>query len=738
MKDDCLPAPGIIVPPTAFAIPRAAELAGVAADLPYVTLVECRRDVGEVVVLDLEVEIGQRMPVDIRRTERVAIVFPADEDSLPEAFALRADFPPVPHLNLRRTEFPRSLCLYQGHPSELLLGWTPRKYIERIREWLAQTAKGDLHAADQPLEPLLLSPMGTLVLPPDVFTEDVTGTPLSVYGIEGVNGRPILIAERDKKERPVAPEGKLKCVAIALMGDPQEHGIIRSQPETIAELHGFLATANIDLVARLRERLRAWREDGAATASHLIIIVGLPKTRHGGGAAEAMDFWAFLTAKPVRDVGRDLGLWEVSGQYLTPNIGGDDSMRGESTRIDPLNPQLAFTRERAAAMNGFGGPVAKRVVGVGMGALGSQAFTNLLRGGFGEWTIVDNDQLLPHNLARHQLSGWAVGHPKVLTLAHAANGTVEGDQAAAPVVADVLKSEGCEPLKTAFSAADLIFDFSASVPVARHLARGVDSPGRRFSLFLNPAGTDLVLLAEDASRAVKLDCLEMQYYRFLANDSRMDGHLAGAANVRYGTSCRDVSSTIPQHLVALHAAIGTKALRDATDSPEAAIVVWRADPDAMCVERHDVTPVPMIEQTNAGWTLCTDSAVADKVMALRKLKLPNETGGILIGSFDMRRKIAYVVDAEASPRNSREAPTLYIRGSEGMADRLSRIESATAGNLEYVGEWHSHPHGHDCTPSDLDAKQFAWLVDLMAPDGRPGVMLIAGDPGTSWYLGRMN
>src|SRR5438445_537531 len=103
----------------------------------------------------------------------------------------------------------------------------------------------------------------------------------------------------------------------------------------------------------------------------------------------------------------------------------------------------------------------------------------------------------------------------------------------------------------------------------------------------------------------------------------------------------------------------------------------------MTVRRFAFTPSLMIEISNAGWTLVTDQSVIDKVMRLRGEKLPKETGGILIGSFDMKRKIVYVADAEASPRGSREGPTQYIRGAEGMTARLDQIETATAGNLEY-------------------------------------------------------
>ncbi len=740
MDETYLLAPGDPADPAAFTIPRARELAGVlAGGLPFVTLLDCRRaGEEEVIVVELEIEIGQRVAADIRRFERVAIRFPKDDDSLPDALALRADFPLVPHLNLRREEFPRSLCLYEGNPAELLLGWTPRKYVERIREWLARTAKQSLHGEDQPLEPLLVGPLWPLVIPSDLFTGDVTQSALCVSAMEGADGRPVLIAEREKKgERPARCEGKLRCVAIALVGEPQTHGIIRSQPLNLLELHEFLAAAKIDLIARLRDQLKLWHDDKLAMASRVIIIVGLPKTRRDGADAESLDFWAFVTGAEVREVGKELGVWAAQGQYLPLNIVTDDTKRGETVEIALLNPQTAFSRQRAAILNGYPEDVAAKVVGVGMGALGSQVFMNLLRGGFGEWTIVDNDHLLPHNLARHHLSGWALGWPKVETLAHAANGTIEGKEIATPIIADVLKSAASEALTKALAEADLVFDFSASVPAARHLARDVNSNGRRVSLFLNPAGTDLVLLAEDAKRATRLDCLEMQYYRHLATDGELEGHLGEAAHFRYGPSCRDVSSTMRQDLVALHAAIGSKALRAAAADEGPRISVWRSEPGDMTVRRCAYEPSPMIEVRNAGWTLCTDEGVIAKVLRLRAGKLPNETGGVLIGSFDMKRKIVYVADVEASPRGSREEPTLYIRGAEGVAARLGQIEAATAGNLEYVGEWHSHPAGHDCTPSALDLRLFGWLADLMAVDGKPGLMLIAGEPGTVWFLGQM-
>ena len=78
--------------------------------------------------------------------------------------------------------------------------------------------------------------------------------------------------------------------------------------------------------------------------------------------------------------------------------------------------------------------------------------------------------------------------------------------------------------------ADVILDASASVAVSRHLADLEDSHGRRICLFFNPAGTAVVLLAEDSARSVTLRDLEAQYHRLVQTDPALEDHLrAGRA-----------------------------------------------------------------------------------------------------------------------------------------------------------------------------------------------------------------
>lgn len=58
-----------------------------------------------------------------------------------------------------------------------------------------------------------------------------------------------------------------------------------------------------------------------------------------------------------------------------------------------------------------------KAVLVGAGALGSHIAEYLIREGQYRWTIVDSDDFLPHNIARHTLTSSAFGERKVVSLA---------------------------------------------------------------------------------------------------------------------------------------------------------------------------------------------------------------------------------------------------------------------------------------------------------------------------------
>ncbi len=706
---------------------------------PFATLIECRRDADppaiETVVVEVEVQRPQVRVHDIHRTERLAVSFsPTDDEEAPEVVALRVGFPVVPHLNLRPAGHPPSLCLSELTWDAQKLRWTPATLVEQIRTWLAMTAIGKLHAADQVLEPLVASSSYQLVIPHDFYEGFGVVPDRLLVTRAGIEGKVFLASRADPK---VKAHGA-PYLAMTVACKPQRHGVIRHAPSTLKGLHELLALGGLDLIGELRRRMRAWSAN--ESTAKLVILAILPAYRETTSAVEATDFRAFICDATVARIGEEVGAWARTRHGMGHLLSAEEDapgLVGDGVRVDVMIPMFSFSRATGARVNGLSDVDGRKVTCVGAGALGSQVAMNLARAGVGEWTVIDGDHLLPHNLARHALTG-DVGFPKAQLLALEI-GRLHG-AAQKSIVADLLHpAEKAVEVALALAGADAILDFSASVPVARHLARSVDARARRVSAYLNPTGSDLVVLAEDAERNIPLDCLEMQYYRAAAARDDLEGHMHRPEQpVRYAQSCRDVTSTISQELVALHAAAAARAIRQALAKPSASIGIWRADPQTLALQAIALEPSAVRTMRFGEWTLLTDDALLGKIEDLRQSRLPNETGGVLLGSYDLHRKCVYVVDTIHSPPDSQEWPTLYIRGADHLPRQVEEAGARTGQNLEYVGEWHSHPRGFSCEPSVDDRVVFAWLVRSMDVDGLPALMLIAGDGGAfQLFLGRM-
>ncbi len=497
--------------------------------------------------------------------------------------------------------------------------------------------------------------------------------------------------------------------------------------------------SGLDVLSDLRTAMPKWKaNEPASLEKRLILALALPKTRTEGGVIESVDWWCFLILMPIKEIGKRLGVWREIGGSLGFLIPPDRTGRGADIDLVPLNPCWELTPGTASSMSEVSTSSDDRFVAVGVGALGSQVIMNLARAGFGQWSLVDDDVLMPHNLVRHALDGNYVGRDKASAVACSANTIVGGSSRFAGLRGAISShAPHTGPIADALAAAAMIVDMSASVEVARALAIEVTSMARRASLFLSPTGRDLVLLAEDPARSCALDSLEMQYYRAVVSDARLKDHLAVPGQRRYGSSCRDVSSLMPQTRVGLHASIGTDALQTLSRGSAAAIIVWRTT-DAGEVQRLDLPATTTTTMRIGAWTVVLDTGILDALEARRARKLPNETGGPLLGSFDHERHRLYVAETLPSPPDSQEWTVGYVRGREGLEEQVTKVTDVTHGMLEYIGEWHSHPAGRSALPSPTDMELFAWLTAVMRREGLPATMLVFGEAGVTCCVGEID
>ncbi|SFN31226.1 integrative and conjugative element protein, VC0181 family [Dokdonella immobilis] len=122
-----------------------------------------------------------------------------------------------------------------------------------------------------------------------------------------------------------------------------------------------------------------------------------------------------------------------------------------------------------------------------------------------------------------------------------------------------------------------------------------------------------------------------------------------------------------------------------------------------------------------------DDAVKQQLRELRRQRLPNETGGVLLGYYDFNVKAVVIVMGLPAPPDSESHPDSFERGLSGLKEAVNEATARTAGMVGYIGEWHSHPPGHSALPSEHDLMQLIHLALGMADDGLPAIQLIVGE-----------
>jgi hypothetical protein len=169
-------------------------------------------------------------------------------------------------------------------------------------------------------------------------------------------------------------------------------------------------------------------------------------------------------------------------------------------------------------------------------------------------------------------------------------------------------------------------------------------------------------------------------------------------------------------------------LADSLSDPGASLKIWtNSDNGQVHVVEHTEAVVHHVDAET--WMISYADDVLGDLAGLRESKLPNETGGILLGIADMSRKSIHIAYALPQPLDSEGTKTGFERGVVGVLDEVNRVVESSMHQLRYVGEWHSHPRQPSAWPSVIDLSQLAWLDSELAIEGLPGLMAIAADDG---------
>lgn len=724
---------GIVVVYNELKIPRVKSIALAVLNNPayFLNPVFLKRDDGaEVILLKLDIEIYQNPLNGIEEQEDVAIVCYSEDEYFPEVYALRGNFQlGLPHTNLRIEKYPVSLCVSEEDFQETKHKFNSFEFIESIRRWMSLTSLGKLHADDQPLEPFF-RPKGYVV-----FSEN-DKVDFANFHLEKYSTNSTLLRIQSKENY----EDLYFCEFVSC--DEQVSGFIHSQPKILADLIEIISINGVDISTFLTKKFNENNQNLLASKKRLekklAILCSIPVKRNiSDENSEKTDYLFFITRKSVKEIAIENGVWgeSLDKKNLVQIVGQlfhkeyfDQVELDLYSLIDDFNRKTTTTYNNVQLHD-------SRFTWIGAGALGSQVLALYARMGYGFWTIIDYDTLMPHNLARHFLNREDVGFTKVAKLSEKLNMLV-GDEFCNPINANFIKAHKSEEIITKLKGSKAIIDVSTSIAVERVLARDLSNVifTRRISAFLNPSGQDLIVLAEDVKRKYCLDFLEMEYYRFLFRNEKLNDHLNfdEGSKIRYNrNSCREISSRINQIDVALLASICAKAIINIVEHHNASISIWRIDPNDYTVELFSTQPTKWAKFSVNGWKIYFNASLLDEIQTLRQKKLPNETGGVLLGSIDTQREIIYIYDTIPAPEDSKETASSFERGKEGVLGEYEKYQKITDRQIQYLGEWHSHPKKCSTEPSSYDMNVFVYLHKRLSRQGYPTVMGIIGDSNCS-------
>jgi integrative and conjugative element protein (TIGR02256 family) len=678
----------------------------------------------EAVVVEVYVELGQKpRKNDIRERERIAVVTGRTLE-MPTVFPLRHDFPQrLPHMNLNYRDQRRSLCLFDANAEEIAHLYNPAMLVERVRWWMQKSAYGELHGTDQPLDPALAPSFWKLVLPPD-FDATVEAPYLVMLNSEQMLAPYILLPwQRD------LAAGTPQYACSHIVTGPVNHGAMVDLPANVGELLEIYEELDVDLVGEIKKlfdgdlsdpNLRNRLQQG------LFLLITSPLIDEDG-KTRGKTTRAFMSPSvTLLHIAKALGIASDDGGAIGRLVAVQpDKVALQSQEVVPLNVVDGFTPALAQASSGRDNSSQKNFTAIGLGALGSQAVLNLARMGQSRWKLIDNDFVAPHNLARHAALGNTIGFSKSMVVAHNINNLFQKEEAV-PIHEAISEGKTPKAATEALEQTDRILDFSASVRAARWLACNERLTTSISSYFVNPRGTALVALHEGSDRQGRDGIVEMVYYALLTEDETLHEHLATSGQIQVG-NCRDVSVTIPQSQMALFAALSAADIEATHELPNAYVKIWSLDADGSVTTKNHSAPTYPNAKLN-GWTI----AVSPSVIATIKEARGDgnvETGGILLGGFDLERRRLVVTKAVSSPADSIAGRTYYERGTHGVKEAIERTERITMRHITYVGEWHTHPIGSTSDESDLDRTLLSWVADLRQLFLMPGLLLILGDDG---------
>jgi len=273
----------------------------------------------------------------------------------------------------------------------------------------------------------------------------------------------------------------------------------------------------------------------------------------------------------------------------------------------------------------------------------------------------------------------------------------------------------CDNARTVdYNQSRIIIDTSASFVVRNFLMNSQElSP--IISCGLYNKGRYGFMLSEDKNRSNRLPTIWAHlYFKTLTDkDIRKAIFSSNMHNVLIGQSCSSQTMIVDDARISLMAATMSIKIQKYLEMnllENAEILFSKYDDDEYSLQTIVYTVPKYIEIKSTikrDWKVFISETVIKNMKDIMNSKIPNETGGALIGSIFQYPKTVVVTDIIDAPSDSIEAPNFFVLGVEGLKQKIYAVEKQTNGKITYLGTWHSHPYDGKASP--IDKKTFKHL-----------------------------
>ncbi len=704
----------------------------------------------------------------INEVEPICFVYGAPDEigkKAPVALSDRKDFPrALSHLNPGARERPANLCLSRASIQAIYDRFGIVGVLDRLSSWLSDAKSGVLYEDGWEPVPTPTAELGVVgLIDPKRFQMLAAQNPSGGFrfisagvrhlksggvGIDAVE--PFLDTgdfeslRRAKSEMSQIQVGRTAIPAIFCWpnSETQQNAPHFNQwTEVSSIVDGLKETALWDHVdkATIMMDVLFNEQDGSAKLADvlfkeqrrgILLIVGLwrpkPIDRSIGGLAED------------DDLARSL---ELRAFFISRHAEKSDPWDA-SARVDPF---LALTPANSETLSAVSGePPLEDLLVLGAGALGSNLIDHAARSGVGRLHVIDDDVLLPHNIARHIGSRLAIGEDKAEVSAQYAS-AANCDASVTYVRKDIL-SLSDEDLEQQIERSKVVIDATANAQVRVKLSKNglPKRPVVRTEIFNQ--GLLGVTLATETDSAASTNFL----YHWLV--SQAPSHPAVKDWIAYeatsdfrdqelllGFGCHSLTTKLPNYKLSGHAAAAYAAIRSHQLSADKRPSVYlnEIDNDGLSrgasVLRPGAVAVFDDENDTDGWRVIVPEDVLTRMYALRAEKAPNETGGYLYGAICEPNSEIYVLFVSAEPLGTVGSPAHLALGPCGRTGQEKAFLRRTGRCLPPIGTWHSHPNGAP-TASSKDWKTIEGFLDTDSTHGIPTFMLISGAQSDRAYV----